>query len=199
MCICSLVSLAASAKGLQRLDDGKTMLKPPVWPLQWNATLIKIGNETDPQTPQWTKFYYDWTASEGGSSRFDLYPGYLPLNLQWEPNFTILFGNFSIYHVYPLESRCEIRSCSLPSISPKWLSSTTYQGTYLFRGLPADLFMFGPELDYIQYWQRHTDPVPMRSTNQANDPGATDYVDVVLGPQNPALFQAPSYCPPCKH
>lgn len=23
--------------------------KPPVWPLQWNATLIKIGPETQPQ------------------------------------------------------------------------------------------------------------------------------------------------------
>jgi hypothetical protein len=167
--------------------------------LNRNATLIKVGNETNPTSIQWTKFYYDWTISKGGASRFDFYPGYLPLNLYWQPNFVILFNNFAIYHIYPLEARCEIRTCSLPSISPNWLQTTTYQGTYFFRGLPADLFTFGPELDYIQYWQRHNDPnTPMRSTNQANDPGATDYVDVAVGPQNPQLFTIPQYCPPCK-
>lgn len=36
--------------------------------------------------------------------------------------------------------------------------------------------------------------VAVRSTNQAEDPGATDYLDVVLGPQDPALFKLPAYC-----
>lgn len=35
---------------------------------------------------------------------------------------------------------------------------------------------------------------PVRSTNQAEDPGATDYLDVVLGPQEPSLFKLPEYC-----
>lgn len=72
----------------------------------------------------------------------------------------------------------------------------------MFRGAPADLFMFGPEMDSVQYWQRHatqdTVAIPMRSTNMADDPGAADYVDVILGPQNRDLFKIPSYCPPCK-
>lgn len=164
-----------------------------------NATLIKVGNETNPTVPTWVKFYYDWNAGPGGSNRFDFYPGYLPLDLNWKPNFVILFTNFAIYHLYPLTQTCEIRTCSLPSVSPNWLQTTTYKGTYVFRGLPADLFLFGPELDYIQYWQRADGSgFPMRSTNQANDPGATDYVDVVYGPQDPALWKVPDYCPPCK-
>lgn len=162
-----------------------------------NATLIKIGNESNPQQVTWTKFYYDWPASRGGASRFDFYLGYLPLNLAWKPNFSILFVNFSIYHIYPNEQKCEIRSCSLPSINPKWLQSTQYQGTYMFKGIPADLFTFGPELDYIQYWQRHADKTPMRSTNQANDPGATDYIDVAYGEQDPSLWKIPAFCPLC--
>lgn len=149
--------------------------------------------------PTWVKFYYDWNAGRGGSNRFDFYPGYLPLNLEWQPNFTILFTNYAIYHLYPLTKKCDIRTCDLPSVSPNWLQTTTYKGTYIFRGLPADLFLFGPELDYIQYWQRADGSAfPMRSTNQANDPGATDYVDVAYGPQNPSLWSVPDYCPPCK-
>jgi len=33
-----------------------------------------------------------------------------------------------------------------------------------------------------------------QSTNQAEDPGATDNLDVVLGPQDPALFKLPAHC-----
>jgi hypothetical protein len=100
------------------------------------------------------------------------------------------------------------------------LKTGVYRGSENFRGLYADRWTL-PELD-IDYIARsdsiHTPRTStelslslalfishlltracaylaaVRSTNQAEDPGATDYLDVVLGPQDPALFKLPTYC-----
>ena len=67
----------------------------------------------------------------------------------------------------------------------------------MFRGgVPADFFQLDADPS-LTYWQRSADRIPLRSTNQANDPGATDYFDVLIGPQDPALFTIPEFCPPC--
>lgn len=36
---------------------------------------------------------------------------------------------------------------------------------------------------------------PLRSTNQEEDPGDTDYVDFIVGDQNDYNFVLPTYCP----
>jgi len=37
--------------------------------------------------------------------------------------------------------------------------------------------------------------IPLRSPNQINDPGSTDFVDVIVFPSLPSLpFQLPTYC-----
>jgi hypothetical protein len=57
----------------------------------------------------------------------------------------------------------------------------------------------GTPLDGIQYFTRagntYAERAPLRSTNQQGDPGVTDYTDFVVGPQNPKVFDVPSYCP----
>ena len=55
--------------------------------------------------------------------------------------------------------------------------------------------MMQTDLGEISYWARaDANYTPLRSTNQSNDPGATDYLDVVFGPQNDAVFALPEYC-----
>ncbi len=77
-------------------------------------------------------------------------------------------------------------------MSPWWLKGAAYKGQHTFRGMWCDKWTL-EELG-IDYWARSGDYTPVRSTNQAEDPGATDYLDVVIGPQDPALFVLPKHC-----
>ena len=72
----------------------------------------------------------------------------------------------------------------------------------LFRDQWSEEWEF-PEsspLKGMKYWSRVGDKnenrIPLRSTNQDEDPGDTDYVDFVVGDQNNNLFKVPSICPP---
>eukprot|EP00744_Colponema_vietnamica_P002164 GILI01003463.1.p2 GENE.GILI01003463.1~~GILI01003463.1.p2 ORF type:complete len:231 (-),score=57.54 GILI01003463.1:85-777(-) len=177
-------------------------LAPPVWPANWNATLIKISDQKPPSTIQWTKFYYS-----GDKSRFDFMNSYLSLDEEWDSDFTILFTPnlyqgktyYMIYHIYPKDKRCEIRTNMLPNISRFWLRGWNYKGQQMIKGVWVEKWQ-SPIEEELMYFNRvaeqDDDRTPVRSTNQANDPGATDYVDVVLGPQDQSLFSIPAYCPP---
>jgi len=169
----------------------------PTWPLQFNATLLKI-------TPfdhdiQWTKLYYDYVNQR---SRFDFVDYYYDMDNQWGPvNMTILWWNSTVWYIYPKDKECWIRSKTLPLVSPDWLKMTNYVGRTMFRGLWSDVWQFPnvDELDGMKYYHRVGDKpetkIPLRSTNQINDPGATDYVDFAVGPSDMSLYKVPSYCP----
>jgi hypothetical protein len=70
----------------------------------------------------------------------------------------------------------------------------------LFRDQWAEEWEFpdGP-LKGMKYWARssvrHELRYPLRSTNQDEDPGDTDYADFVVGDQHDSKFVLPSYCP----
>jgi len=100
--------------------------------------------------------------------------------------------NNDIWMTFPAAKGCFLDHTGIPTISPWWLQTGVYQGSHYFRGMWCDKWTL-EELG-IDYWARAGDYTPVRSTNQAEDPGATDYFDVVLGPQNPALFVLPAYC-----
>jgi len=167
-------------------------LKPPVWPFEWNATLAKINPNNN--HIQWTKFYYDY---KNRVSRFDFYDDYFNTEDQWGTlNCSILFtADKDIWFVFPDIQACALDHKGIPTISPWWLSNATYNETTMFRGMWCHHWDLPTDLGVIEYWARaDTIYTPVRSTNQANDPGATDYLDVVLGPQDPSLFVLPSYC-----
>lgn len=46
----------------------------------------------------------------------------------------------------------------------------------------------------VVYYASDQTGLPLRSTNQGKDPGATDYFDVVVGQQKSELFQLPKSC-----
>jgi hypothetical protein len=164
---------------------------PPVWPFQWNSTQVKINPfNTD---IRWTKFYYDWTQK---ASRFDFYNGYFSTNNDWQLNCTVLFTGGNIWFVFPDEQACNLDHAGIGPVDPNWLQASKYNQTALLKGVWADQYLLdtGP-LGVIEYWARaDASRLPLRSTNQNNDPGATDYVDVVLGPQDSALFVLPAFC-----
>eukprot|EP00761_Pharyngomonas_kirbyi_P004484 gb/GECH01004489.1/.p1 GENE.gb/GECH01004489.1/~~gb/GECH01004489.1/.p1 ORF type:complete len:240 (+),score=37.15 gb/GECH01004489.1/:1-720(+) len=180
--------------------SGKQNFSPqsPVWPFQFNTTLAK----TNPKNHdiQWTKLFYDYKNQR---TKFVFYDYYYDTNGNWGPeNFVIYFINSIIYYVWPKTQTCKIRAKDIPTISPWWLQDTVYNGTVNFRGLYSELWVF-PEgsgsLTGIQYYNRfatdNKNKIPLRSTNQKNDPGQTDYFDFVEGPQNKELFVVPHYCP----
>lgn len=68
----------------------------------------------------------------------------------------------------------------------------SFNGTQLYRGIMCNVFYM--KSTGVYYWARQSDNMPIRSSNQANDPGDTDYFDVTLGPQDPALWTVPAYC-----
>ncbi|KAL6075639.1 Proteophosphoglycan ppg4 [Balamuthia mandrillaris] len=160
----------------------------PVWPFEWNATLIKINPVT--KWIWWNKLYYDYPNN---LARFDFYPTYYSTNETWNLTCSILFRDNKIYMFDPSKEACAITTRGIGVISPWWLKSATYKGTVLFKGMYCERWRL--EELAIDYIARVDDiRTPVRSYNQVEDPGATDYVDVVLGPQNPSLFELPSYC-----
>eukprot|EP00211_Chloroparvula_japonica_P014998 CAMPEP_0119139218 /NCGR_PEP_ID=MMETSP1310-20130426/27123_1 /TAXON_ID=464262 /ORGANISM="Genus nov. species nov., Strain RCC2339" /LENGTH=231 /DNA_ID=CAMNT_0007130489 /DNA_START=18 /DNA_END=711 /DNA_ORIENTATION=+ len=174
-------------------ERGAGVPNAPVWPFEYSSTLVKTFPNN--ATIQWTKYYYDWAHNR---SRFDFYTSYwLPYHYQEPPVFYVIyFYNSSIWFEYPLDGVCFLRTDEVPSVSPYWVADNfEFDGYVNYRGLPAEHWKWPfPQL-YLQYFgQAFGDRLPMRSTNQINDLGATDYYDVIPGPQDPALFEIPPYC-----
>jgi len=174
----------------------------PVWPFEFNCTLQKINKDDKDVKVTWTKLYYDFAHN---GTKFEFFDHYVDANTgKWgATNFVILFINTVIYFVEPKTKTCTIRAKDIPTISPWWLKLSQFVDRGLFREMYSDLWEFPKgtgELEGIQYYHRvgATDAtkIPLRSTNQQNDPGVTDYTDFVVGAQNQAHFAVPSYCPP---
>tara|TARA_R110002050_G_scaffold61618_2_gene136105 strand:- start:4838 stop:5380 length:543 start_codon:yes stop_codon:yes gene_type:complete len=139
---------------------------PPVWPFQFNSTLVKIAPHND--TIQWTKLYYDWTNNR---SRFDFYTHYWTSYSDATPPiyYVIYFINTTIWFEYPLDNICYIRATDIPSVDPYWVDNFNFVGDVTFRGLPAEHWRW-PKQPYLQYFNLAAEPrLPMRSTNQIND------------------------------
>eukprot|EP01100_Stratorugosa_tubuloviscum_P000920 TRINITY_DN1201_c4_g1_i1.p1 TRINITY_DN1201_c4_g1~~TRINITY_DN1201_c4_g1_i1.p1 ORF type:complete len:197 (-),score=70.99 TRINITY_DN1201_c4_g1_i1:96-686(-) len=141
----------------------------------------------------WTKFYYDWTNQKG---RYDFFENYwTPYSAKTVTNYTILFINTTIYYIYPLENSCYIRATDIGLISPYWLQSTIFEGLTYLRGVWSQRWRFKWNPSLLYFNRATPDLTPLRSTNQINDLGATDYYDFILGAQNQSLFEIPSICP----
>jgi len=171
----------------QHTESSYQRLSPPVWPFQWNATLIKINPNNN--NIWWTKFYYDFVNNV---SRFDFMNDYYDTDRKWSLNCSILFADNIIWFVFPSEKTCTLDHKGIGTISPWWLSTAKFMGFEDFRGMYSEHWRL--EELAIDYWARAGSQVPLRATNQIQDPGATDFVDVVLGPQDPSLFVLPQYC-----
>eukprot|EP01080_Neovahlkampfia_damariscottae_P005729 gene5729-9552_t len=170
----------------------------PVWPLSFNVTLLKL-NYID-KSIRWTKLFYDFKNQR---SKFEFYDGYVDKEGKWgKKTFEIFFFGKTVWYLDVKSNSCRVRSRNLPSISPHWLRTTKLNKKLLFRDQWAEEWEFpenGP-LKGMKYWARvgknNDERFPLRSTNQEEDPGDTDYVDFVVGAQNDALFKVPSICPP---
>ncbi len=88
----------------------------------------------------------------------------------------------------------------IPPVHPSWLKllNATFGGYRTFRGIKAELWQMrdpDDESHIMDYYARaDNNQIPLRSPNQINDPGATDFLDVELGPQSQSLFDTPEYC-----
>lgn len=179
---------------------------PPtnIWPAAFNATLFKIGTDADPSVSHvwWTKFYFQ-DLPGASYSRFDFYNHYLNFQEQWEPVCSIIFHAKDFY-VMDTDTgsgqasgewgRCQRRP-GVGNLSRFWLQESKYQGSMEFRGQWAHRWDLdaGPGNKVVYYASDQTG-LPLRSTNQGKDPGATDYFDVVVGQQKSELFQLPKSC-----
>ena len=168
----------------------------PSWPDGFNSTLAKIA--PDREGIVWVKHYYDWSKR---GQRFDFYNDYVTYpEADWKLNCSILFVNTSIWFIFPEEKACKFRSGVIPPVNPNWvkLLNATYNGTRNFRGIKAELWQMEDPDDpnhIMDYYARADDNrIPLRSPNQINDPGATDFFDTEVGPQNQEYFNVPDYC-----
>jgi hypothetical protein len=167
----------------------------PVWPGSFNCTLLKLIYINN--TISWTKLYYD---ANNKRSRFDFFSHYVDKNGNWgETKDIILFVNTTVWFINPKERKCTIRSNNLPTISRHWLRGTSFNRNLLFKEQYSEEWEFkdGPNkgLKYFARSSKNNDMrYPLRSTNQVEDPGDTDYSDFVVGEQNSNLFIIPNYC-----
>ena len=180
----------------------------PAWPAQFSATLYKIGPLVDATPAQWMKLWYKYVPPRfsvqnsdphngGGYARFDFYNHYLNLANEWQPECSIYFHSNAIYFALP-NGECDQVHDGIGNIAPDWMRDAFYNGSIDFRGLKAEQWIIpndAPE-DVIHYYVRrhHGVPVPMRSTNQADDPGGTDYFDHLVADQPMSVFQLPEKC-----
>ena len=168
----------------------------PSWYSGWNATLAKVNTVNDGIV--WTKFYYDF---DKGGNRFDFYNNYVDMDGVQSLNCSVLFTNHSIWFVHQEEKACTLRSASgIGVIDPWWVRNLGAQfvRNTTFRGVEAELYKMPdpdqPDFEMEYYAWSKDNRIPLRSQNQANDPGATDYFDVQVGPQRRELFDLPDYC-----
>eukprot|EP01130_Rhizamoeba_saxonica_P002079 TRINITY_DN11887_c0_g1_i1.p1 TRINITY_DN11887_c0_g1~~TRINITY_DN11887_c0_g1_i1.p1 ORF type:complete len:203 (+),score=26.06 TRINITY_DN11887_c0_g1_i1:21-629(+) len=167
-------------------------LKP--FPTAFNSTLVKVDEY---QNIQWTKLYYDFNFP---ASRFDFYNGYIDANGKWDLNCSILFADdLTVWFIFPEAQTCNLRSKDLITFSPDWMNKigAYYAGTSMFRGIQSTMWdMKDPDdpQHIMRYYAAADNGYPLRSPNQINDPGSTDFFDVMVGPQNKELFKVPEYC-----
>mmetsp|Transcript_15358 Transcript_15358/g.22996 ORF Transcript_15358/g.22996 Transcript_15358/m.22996 type:complete len:237 (-) Transcript_15358:23-733(-) len=171
---------------------------PPLWPSNFNATLAQVYSTNG--TIQWGKFYYSYDESlpELSRSRYDFYTGYIePFDLsEARIHHTMYLINTTVWFYYPEINECFLRSTTTPSVAPDWLSSYQLRSFENFRGIYAQ-YWFLPEDPTLQYINRAEKPdrLPMRSTYQLfNESTATDFYDVVVGDQDPLLWELPELC-----
>lgn len=76
------------------------------------------------------------------------------------------------------------------------MSGSVFEGTEHFRGVVSNKWRLGEagSSDVIYYYDNVDTGSPLRTTNQANDPGATDWFDFTVGKQNATLFELPKVC-----
>jgi len=176
----------------------------PIWPENFNVTLLKLNYANS--TIRWTKLFYDFKNSR---TKFDFYSEYFGKDLKWGKfEQVILFINSTVWFINPVQrgthifnKECRIRSRQLPTISRFWLKDTKLKRKLLFRDQWAEEWEYPPghALYPLKYYSRLNQDqnlrYPLRSTNQIEDPGDTDYVDFMVGEQYNEQFQIPSYCP----
>lgn len=182
---------------VQRRSDA-TPTQAPLWPTAFNATLAKINPRSSEIV--WTKLYYDFSIP---ASRFDFYNGYVEQDdrASWALNCTIYFYHTTIWYVQPSMKRCLLRATDIPSIPPDFLRrmGAKFTGYMPFRAIPAQRWEFPDPANstHTMVYFASDDAggaLPLRSPNQANDPGDTDFFDVMVGPQDPDVFTVPDYC-----
>lgn len=168
----------------------------PRWPIAFKSTLAKIG--PDRERISWVKHYYDWNKK---GQRFDFYGDYISFpNAEWKVKCTIIFKGTYVWHIFPEEEECYLRSKILPPVSPFWLQNleAKFEKNLSFRGLNAQLWtMKDPddESHIMKYYCTGNNcEIPLRSPNQINDPGATDFYDTEIGNISLDTFEIPKYC-----
>lgn len=169
----------------------------PIFPTGFNATLAKVAFPLDVEPIQWTKLYYDFSVP---GSKFDFYNSYVNEHASWTLNCTILFAqDLSVWFIFPDIQRCHLRSKDLITFSPDFFVKlgAKFTGEKMVRGMLCDEWS-APDPDdpshIMKYYARKSDGLPVRSPNQINDPGATDFMDIMVGSQDPELFEVPDYC-----
>jgi hypothetical protein len=177
-------------------DEQLSQKEPPVWPEAFNSTLAKIAPGRE--SIVWVKHYYDWPKK---GQRFDFFNSYVEYpNASWNLNCSVLFINKTIWFIFPEEKACKLRSSVIPPVNPQWLKllNATFAGNKIFRGIEAELWQMDDPDDksqILEYYSRaDNNRIPLRSPNQINDPGATDFFDVEIGSQNKKYFEVPWYC-----
>jgi len=172
---------------------------PVVWPSVFSATLLKV--DQNDENIHWTKIFYDWTQRV---TRYDFYANYHDIVTEGPIECSILFGNNSIWFIFPQEQTCRLRTDDLPPFAPNWIQllGGVYVGDKQFRGVDAHVWNMkdpdNPTHTMVYYGLAGNNfpySIPLRSPNQINDPGSTDFVDVIVQTSLPSiLFQLPSYC-----
>ncbi|KAI3631274.1 hypothetical protein MIR68_010764 [Amoeboaphelidium protococcarum] len=227
-----MISFAFGALCLIKAIQGlgvSTEKEPPVLPLHFNATLLKIGTESSASPSRWTKTYYAYNEKKPLESyhRFDFYDHYLNLDNKWNMVCSIIFRDGVTYSLFPTtttsdkevvrdvegksaeqqqskqDPECYMSHSFLPVLAPNWLQGAVFEGVQEFRGVQAEKWRLGEVGDGDTVYEYSTTAtaldgqqlrIPLRTTNQANDPGATDWFDFTIGPQSDALFQLPKSC-----
>eukprot|EP01128_Nolandella_sp_AFSM9_P003078 TRINITY_DN13554_c0_g1_i1.p1 TRINITY_DN13554_c0_g1~~TRINITY_DN13554_c0_g1_i1.p1 ORF type:complete len:236 (+),score=48.23 TRINITY_DN13554_c0_g1_i1:31-708(+) len=201
----SLSLYSCSTASASAIEEGTS--PSSVWPSSFNATMFKVTEKNT--LYYWTKFFYDYTQR---AIRFDFYNDYNSLvntgNTYQNStglNCTILFVNNHQVSLFPEEKACNFRAGTLPVFPPDWIDHIGghYLGEELVRGMMSDKFSMpdpdSPQEQMVYYSRRSFDPaqgwqVPVRTQNQVNDPGYTDFFDVIVGDQLSSYFDIPDFC-----
>ena len=176
------------AKTTQRGDPPPPL--PPVWPEVFHASIVQFRSNTS----SLVDLFYDWKKGRNANLIRKQLDSGVVYDLEYQNHTSFYFDRSRP------EKGCRTVKFPVGILTPDWLSGARYLGTSTINGFDCHGWAKGqgkPSAsdDFVYYWARITDGVPVRWTFHVGEPMEMNVYRFEVGREFPEEeWQAPSWC-----
>lgn len=180
----------AIAEEKLNLAETTTLLpSPPVWPEVFHASIIQFRNGTSSVVD----LYYDWKKGRNANL--------IRKQLESDVLSDVEYNNKTSFYFTRSRPGKSCRKVEFPVgiLPPDWLAGARYLGERSINGFDCHGWAKGEgrpqDEDFVHYWARVEDQVPVRWTFHVGEPMEMNVYSFEVGKELPdSEWQAPSWC-----